>query len=172
MSAQPRGALVVTTPSDRDIVMTRTFAAPPSLVWECMTTPTLVRRWLLGPPGWEMPVCEIDLRPGGSYRYLWRHPDGREFGMGGSFHEIAPPHRLVSTERFGDGEASVVHQLSESAGRTTLTLSMRFADRTARDGALKTGMTDGVEMSYQRLDAILARPPISERSAMTGSKAS
>lgn len=151
----PGGKLTVTTPGEHDIVMVRHFAAPRQLVFEAFFKPELVRRWLLGPPGWTMPHCAIDLRPGGSYSYRWRSEEtGQEFGMGGTFHVVEPPSRVVSTERFGDGEAGVVH-LFETAGRQTrMTLTMTFADRAARDAAVATGMADGVATSYDRLEAI------------------
>ena len=90
--------LKLTTRGDREIVMTRSFNATRILVFEAFTKPELVRQWLLGPPGWSMPVCEIDLRVGGHYRYVWRHENGNEMGMGGVFREIVVPERLVSTE--------------------------------------------------------------------------
>src|SRR5271167_1955115 len=94
-------ALKVTTPSDREIAMTRVFHAPRRLVFDAWTKPELVKQWLLGPPGWTMPVCEIDLRVGGTYRYVWRRDsDGSEMGMGGIFREIVPHERIVSTEVF------------------------------------------------------------------------
>src|SRR5882757_3458873 len=99
-SAKSTGRLEVTTPTDREIVMTRVFSAPRRLVFDALTKPELVRRWLLGPDGWSMPVCEIDLRVGGSLHYVWRHADGREMGMHGVFREIAQPDRFVHTEIF------------------------------------------------------------------------
>src|SRR5579871_818804 len=98
------GNLVVSAHGEREIVMTRTFDAPRALVFEAYTTPEYVRRWLLGPDGWTMPVCEIDLRVGGRYRYVWRHADGREMGMGGLYKEITTPERIVSTETFRSEE--------------------------------------------------------------------
>jgi uncharacterized protein YndB with AHSA1/START domain len=107
-----------------------------------------------------MPVCEIDARVGGRYRYVWRHPDGRELKMGGVYREVVPPERLVSTERFDDpvmgGDAQVTMLLTESGGRTTMTMTILYASREIRDGAVATGMTDGMEQSFVRLDAILA----------------
>ena len=94
--------LQITTPSDREIAMTRVFDAPRRLVFDAFTKPELVKQWLLGPPGWTMPVCEIDLRVGGQYRYVWRREsNGKEMGMGGVYKEISPPERLVSTESWG-----------------------------------------------------------------------
>jgi uncharacterized protein YndB with AHSA1/START domain len=99
----------VTTPSEREIAMTRVFDAPRKLVFEAFTRPELITRWLLGPPGWTMVVCEIDLRVGGAYRYVWRKDNGTEMGMGGVFREIVAPERIVQTEKFDnpwyEGEA-------------------------------------------------------------------
>jgi uncharacterized protein YndB with AHSA1/START domain len=155
------GTLKVMTPSDREIEMTRVFDAPRRLVWDAYTKPDLVRQWLLGPPGWSMPVCDIDLRVGGKYRYVWRNDsDGTEMGMGGVYREIRAPERLVTTERFdqawyqGDGVGTLV--LLEQGGRTTLTLTMLYESREAREAVLKTGMEQGVAASYDRLAELVA----------------
>ena len=95
--------LEITLPSDREIVVTRSFDAPRDLVWDCHTKPALVRRWLLGPPGWEMPVCEIDLRVDGKYRYEWIDKGrGKTMGMGGVFIAVKMPERFDSKEKFDD----------------------------------------------------------------------
>ena len=153
--------LKVTTPSDREIAMTRDFDAPRELVFDAFTKPELVQRWLLGPPGWSMPVCQIDLKVGGTYRYVWRNEsDEREMGMGGVYHEIAAPERIVHTEKFDDpwyqGEALVTTVFDEKGGRTTVTQTMLMESREARDGVLASGMESGVEVSYDRLDKLLA----------------
>jgi uncharacterized protein YndB with AHSA1/START domain len=151
--------LKVTLPGDREIRMTRLFDAPRRLVFEALTKPELLKRWLLGPPGWTMPVCEMDLRVGGSYRFLWRAEDGKEMGLRGVFLEIAAPDRFVATERFDQpwypGEARVTNALSEQAGKTTLTLTVRYESQAARDGVLKSGMERGVAASYDRLAEVL-----------------
>jgi uncharacterized protein YndB with AHSA1/START domain len=93
----------VSTPSDREIRVTRDFDARRRLVFDAFTKPEHVRRWLLGPPGWTMPLCEIDLRVGGAYRYVWRsEQDGSQMALGGVFREITPVERLVATEKFDD----------------------------------------------------------------------
>ena len=152
--------LKVTTPSDREIVMTRVFDAPRHLVFEALSKPELVKQWLLGPPGWTMPVCEVDLRVGGAYRFLWRGPDGAEMGSRGVFREVVPPERFVATERFDHpwypGEAVVTNALIEKNGKTTLTLTVLYESREARDDVLKTPMDKGVGMSYDRLEQLLA----------------
>jgi uncharacterized protein YndB with AHSA1/START domain len=159
---QNTGALKIITPTGREIVMTRVFDAPRTLVFEAFTRPELVKRWLLGPPGWSMPLCEIDLRVGGAYRYVWRHADGREMGMGGVYREIVPQERLVCTELFDEawypGESLITTTLAEKAGRTTLTTTMLYGSEEARDSVLKSGMERGVAASYDRLAEMLASP--------------
>jgi uncharacterized protein YndB with AHSA1/START domain len=151
--------LTVATEGDREVIFTRAFAASRDLVFDCMTKPDLVKRWLLGPPGWTMPVCEIDLRVGGKFRYVWRNQDGRDMGLGGVYQEIAAPERIVHTEMFDEdwtgGQTLVTSTLTEAGGRTTLTTSVLYANDKARQGALVSGMTEGMEMGYARLDALL-----------------
>ena len=113
--------LKLTTPTDREIVMTRVFDAPRALVFEALTTPALLKRWFLGPPGWTLAVCEIDLRVGGAYRYVWRGQKG-EMGLGGIYKEITPPERIVATEAFDQAwypgnNALVMQTLSETGGQ-------------------------------------------------------
>ncbi len=153
--------LQLTTPSDREIVMTRVFDAPRKLVFDAHTKPELVKRWLLGPPGWSMPVCEIDLRVGGRFRYVWRRDnDGTQMGMGGVYREIVAPERIVNTEKFDEawypGEVVDTLVLVEQGGRTTLTQTMLCESRAARDVVLKSGMEKGVAASYDRLAELLA----------------
>ncbi len=155
------GTLKVATPGDREIAMTRVFDAPRGLVFDALTQPELVKRWLLGPPGWSMPICEIDPRVGGAYRYVWRHVgDGTEMGMRGTFREVVPQERLVVTEKFDEswypGEALVTTVLLERHGVTTLTLTILYESREARDLALKTPMEKGVAASYDRLAELIA----------------
>jgi len=152
-------AMKVTTPTDRELVMTREFNASRAMVFDALTKPDLLQRWLLGPPGWTMPVCDIDLRVGGKYRYVWRNADGREMGMGGTYKEMVRPSRLVATESYDDywtgGETLVTTELVETRGKTTVSTTVRYATREARDAALKMGATKGLEASYVRLDELL-----------------
>lgn len=155
------GNLKLTTSGDREIVMTRVFHAPRRLVFDAFTKPELVKQWLLGPPGWSMPVCEIDLKVGGRYRYVWRQDSGgSEMGLGGVYREIVPQERIVCTEAFDKawypGEAVGTLVLSEQGGKTTITQTVLYESREARDGVLKTPMEKGVAMSYDRLEALLA----------------
>jgi uncharacterized protein YndB with AHSA1/START domain len=148
----------VTTPSDREITVVRVFEAPREFIWDCHTKPELVQRWMLGPPGWSMPVCEIDLRVGGKYRYVWRQDsDGHEFGSHGVHREVVAPERLVTTESMDgfDGESVNTLELVENGGRTTLTINMCFPSKTHRDGALQSGMSDGMAMGFDRLESLL-----------------
>ena len=156
------GNLKLTTRGDREIVMTRAFEAPRTLVFDALTKPELVKQWLLGPDGWSMPVCEIDLKVGGKYRYVWRRDkDGTEMGMGGVYREIVAPGRLVATEKFDQawypGEAVGTFVLVEQSGKTTLTQSILYESREARDGVLKSGMEKGVVASYDRLAKLLEK---------------
>jgi uncharacterized protein YndB with AHSA1/START domain len=154
------GLLKIETPTDREIVMTRVFDAARDLVFEAMTTPALVGRWLLGPPGWSMPVCEIDLRVGGGYRYVWRHENGSEMGMRGVYREVVVPERVVQTETFDQplypGEAVGTMVLAEHAGKTTITVAVRYDSKETRDAVLQSPMDKGVAASYDLLAEVLS----------------
>jgi uncharacterized protein YndB with AHSA1/START domain len=153
------GTLKVTTPTDREIVMTRVFDAPRGLVFDALTKPELLKRWFFGPPGWSLVVCEIDLRVGGGYRFVWRGPDGTEMGMRGVYREIVPPERYVGTESYDQswypGDAVGTTVLVEQGGKTTLTLTVRYESQEARDAVLKTPMEHGVAVGYDRLAELL-----------------
>ena len=148
----------LTMVSDEEIAISRAFDAPRQLVFEAHTKPEHVTQWLLGPEGWTMPVCEIDLRPGGSWRFAWQHPDGSKLEMTGVYREIVPPERIVNTEQWGPEWPETVNTtlFTEEDGRTTVSQVIRYASKQARDAALATGMMSGVERSYELLDALLA----------------
>jgi len=150
----------VSTPSDREIQVTRDFHAPRRLVFDAFTKPDLVRRWLLGPPGWTMPVCEIDLRVGGAYRYVWRKEGEKDMGMGGIFRDIVPPERLVATERFDDawypGDALDTTLFAEDGAITRITITVLYASPEARDTARRSGMEHGMAAGYNRLEEVLS----------------
>jgi uncharacterized protein YndB with AHSA1/START domain len=150
------GTLKVTTPSDREILMTRVFDAPRRLVYAAFTTPQLIQRWL-GPHGFTLPLCEVDLKVGGRYRYVSQAPDGSRLGWGGTFREIVPEERIVHTESFDDypGEALITTVWSESGGKTTMTLTMLVASKEIRDAIIATGMEHGAAESYDRLNELL-----------------
>ncbi len=154
------GALEVTTPSEREIAMTRVFDAPRRLVWAAYTKPELMKRWAGGPPGWNLVVCEVDLRVGGSWRWEIHGPGGEKMGLGGVYREIVAPERLVSTEHFDqpwyEGEAVSRIHLVELDEKTTLTMSVRYASQAVRDAVLKTPMAQGVAAGYDRLAEVLA----------------
>ena len=141
--------------------MTRDFDAPRRLVFGALTKPELIKRWLLGPPGWSMPVCEVDLRVGGAYRYVWKNDgDGRSMGTGGVYREIVLSERIVATEKFDEawypGEALLTTVLVEQGGRTTMATTMLYESPEARDAVLKSPMEQGVSASYDRLAGLLA----------------
>ena len=157
----------VALPTDREVSVSRAFNAGRALVYEAYTTPELVRRWLLGPPGWTMPVCEMDVRVGGKFRWVWRSDEGgSEFGFHGEFREVDAPAKLRHTEAYDPGsvgggmgeagEAMITVTFAERGGITTLTTLIDYGSKEARDAAMSTGMTDGMEMSYQKLDGLLA----------------
>ena len=157
MTATESGTLIVTTPSDREVVATRVFDAPRELVWKAYTEPEHLQQWMLGPAGWTMPVCEMDLRPGGAYRFVWRKEDGTEMTITGTVREVEAPERMVSTEEWGGDwpEALNTIDFAEDDGRTTLTTTTVYPSKEARDAALGTGMTDGMSASYDNLEALL-----------------
>jgi uncharacterized protein YndB with AHSA1/START domain len=154
------GALEITAAGEREIVMTRVFDAPRRLVWDAHTKPELLKKWLLGPDGWALVVCDMDLRVGGKYRWVWRKEKiGKDMGMGGVYREIVAPERIVSTEKFDDpwypGEGVGTLVLTEEGGKTRLVQTTLYESREARDGVLKSPMDEGVSASYDRLDTVL-----------------
>ncbi|HEY3767124.1 MAG TPA: SRPBCC family protein [Candidatus Angelobacter sp.] len=154
------GKLEITTPSDREIAFTRSLDAPRQLVFDAWTKPELLKRWLYGPNGWSLVTCEVDLRAGGRYRYVWHHTNGNEMGMGGVYREVVPPERIVNTQLFDqdwtEGEAVGTLVLTEKDSKTTSVNTVLYATKQARDGALSTPMADGMEMGYVRMDEMFA----------------
>jgi uncharacterized protein YndB with AHSA1/START domain len=152
--------LTAATPSDREIVVQRTFDAPRRLVFQAFTTPDLVKRWLYGPEEWPLMKVEIDFRVGGKCRYVWRHKEHGDMAMGGTYREIVPPERTVHTELFDQdwtgGETVVTTLFEERDGWTTVTSTVLYSSKEARDNALKTPMLEGWGQCYDRLDALLA----------------
>jgi uncharacterized protein YndB with AHSA1/START domain len=149
----------MTTPTDREIVMTRVFEASARLLFDAWTKPELLKRWLGVHGDWTMPICEIDLRVGGAYRIVWRGTGGAEMVMRGVYREIVPPERLVQTESFDDpwypGECLDTVVLVEQGGRTTMTFTNLYESREARDIALKSGMDEGVVAAFDTLAELL-----------------
>lgn len=154
------GQFTISTAGDRDVVMTRVFDAPRRLVFDALTRPELLKRWLLGPPGWTMEVCEVDLRVGGKYRYEWLGPAGQKMGMGGAHKEVVVPERIVCTQLFDEdwtgGEAVGTLVLTEKDGKTLLTNTVRYSSPEAREAVLKTPMDQGMAAGYDRLAELLA----------------
>jgi len=150
------GTLKVTTPTEREIVMTRVFDAPRSLVFDALTKPELLKRWF-GPRGWSLVVCEVDLKVGGTWRFVVRGPDGTDMGMRGVYRVIVPPERLVHTETFDDfpGESLVTTVLIERGGKTTLTATVLYPSQEIRDAVIKSGMEHGAAESHDKLAELL-----------------
>jgi uncharacterized protein (TIGR03086 family) len=155
--------LKITTPSEREIRMTRDFDAPRHLVFEALTRPELLRRWFGVFGDWSMELCEIDLTVGGSYRYIWRRKDGERLGMRGVYREIEPTIRLVATEAFEEswysGEAVTTTELTLRGSTTTVTMTTLYESQEGRDMALGSGMERGVTAGYEALDVLLASAP-------------
>jgi uncharacterized protein YndB with AHSA1/START domain len=163
MLARPaanRDSFQVTTPSDAEIRMTRLFNAPPQLVFDVMSRPEHVREWWanLG-EGYSVPVCEIDFRVGGAWRFVSRHPNG-DAEFYGTYLEIDAPHRIVFTEiyaPFPDSPSTVTSVLTEENGKTRMTATVRYSSKDVRDMVIASGMAKGAGISYDRLEDLLAR---------------
>ncbi|MGB7282474.1 MAG: SRPBCC family protein [Candidatus Acidiferrum sp.] len=155
--------LKITTPTDREILITRVFNAPRRLVFEAWTNPEYVPHWMLGPEGWTMPVCEIDFRPGGSWHFIWRHSKGEQMEMRGVYREINPPERVTYTESWGGDwpETLDTLALSEESGKTTASLTLLYPSKEARDKGLKSGMEEGMKPTFDRLEKLLPSMQIS-----------
>lgn len=155
----PSNKLVVTAHGDREVRIVRTFDAPRRLVFDAFTKPALVKRWLTGPDGWSLPICEIDFRPGGKFRYVWRDTGGTEMGMGGTYREIDAPGRIVHEELFDEdwtgGQTEVTTFFVEESGRTTVTTAVVYSSTETRDAVLKSPMESGIAIGYDRLEGIL-----------------
>lgn len=154
--------LTITLPSDREIAVTRQFAAPADLVFDCWTVPALIRRWL-GPADWQFVTCEFDARVGGAWRFVTRGPNGFEMGHGGTILELTRPSWIKSSERYDmdwtGGETLNSNRFTEAHGITTSVLTVLYSSKEAREGARATPMAEGMEMGFQRLDEVLANWP-------------
>jgi uncharacterized protein YndB with AHSA1/START domain len=157
------GTLKVTTPTDREIVLTRVFDAPRHLVFDAFSKPELLKRWF-GPHGWSLMVGEVDLKVGGGFRFVLRGPDGKEMGMRGVYREIVPPERSVHMESFDDypGESQVTAVFVEQGGKTTLTATVLYPSQEIRDMVIKSGMEHGAAESYDKLAELLASPQVAK----------
>ena len=158
-SATKVGAMTFTRATDTSLVAERLIDAPRDLVWAAHTQCQHVQQWLLGPEGWTMPSCEIDLRPGGKWRYVYEGPDGATgFSMGGEYREIEVPRKIVNTERMDDEpsvEALNTLTLTEEDGRTLVRTVVDYPSNGVREGIIATGMMGGLAESYDRLEAYL-----------------
>ena len=153
-TAKQTGVTTLTTPSDREVRITRMVEAPRRLIFQAWTSCEHLPHWMLGPGGWSMPVCEIDLRPGGAQRFVWRRENGTEMEIKGTIREVSPPERFVATESWGANWPETINTLvlTEVEGITTIALTILYPSKEARDNALKTGMKDGIDQSFDRLD--------------------
>lgn len=167
MMAKEKFKAEVSLPSDTEVCVSRSFHAPRKLVWQAHTDPKLLTVWMHGLPGWSLPVCEMDVRPGGKYRWRWRSDEGgMEMGFFGTFIEVEEPAKLSYDQYFDPGnfdsamplgKPTVIRSFyTEKNGVTTLVTVMDFGTKEGRDAAVSTGMTDGMEMSYERLDLLFA----------------
>lgn len=157
-----RNEMKLAPQGDREIVVERSFDAPRDLVFEAFTKPELIKRWMLGPDGWSMPVCTIDLRPGGKGHYEWKSNVGNP-GMilNSTFREIVAPERIVHTEQFDpdwtQGETTITTTFTERAGKTTVKMTIAYPSAEVRDMVLKSGMEQGIARGYERLDDMLKK---------------
>jgi len=158
-------ALQISTPTDTTIVLTRSFNAPRRLVWEAMFTPDKMRRWMLPPPGWTLTVCEVEVRVNGVLSLAWKSDDADPaMTLRGVFTEVIPHERIVHTETMALGSGQTIgtlvetHEFAEKGGVTTMRITQAYDSKQARDGALASGMDQGMEAGYEQLDAMLARP--------------
>jgi uncharacterized protein YndB with AHSA1/START domain len=151
------GSLQVTTPSDREVRLTRVFDAPRQMVWDAFTKPELMKRWF-GPRGWSLAECTIDLRVGGVWRFILQGPEGQKMGMRGVYREIKAPERSVHVESFDDypGESVVTAVFTEKGGKTTMEATVLYASKEVRDAVIQSGMEHGAAESYDKLAELLA----------------
>jgi uncharacterized protein YndB with AHSA1/START domain len=157
---QNTGTLKVTTPSDREVMLTRVFDAPRHMVFDAFTKPELLKRWF-GPRGWSLSQCEVDLKVGGKWRFVLRSPEGQEMGMSGVWRELQPSGRIVHTESFDDfpGESQVTTVLTEKDGKTTLQATVLYPSKEVRDAVIASGMEHGAAESYDKLNDMFAPAP-------------
>jgi uncharacterized protein YndB with AHSA1/START domain len=153
MVATSSAIFSMTTPTERELVLTRLFDAPRALVFEACTSPRHLPHWMPGPPGWTISVCEVDLRTGGSWRLRWRNSGNVEMEMHGIYRDISSPELLVSTDSWGRGWPETFNTVifSEQDGKTTFTANVLFPSKKARDTVLSTGIERDISLNYDRL---------------------
>ena len=144
-------------PSDTEVVGTSIVDAPRELVWDAHTKPEHVKKWLLGPDDWTMPVAEIDLKRGGKWHYVWEGPEAEPLEMHGEYLEVVPHERLVNTENWGGEFPETLNTLilTDEGGKTKIESRVTYPTKEARDAALATGMEEGWGQSYDRLQDYL-----------------
>lgn len=155
--------LQISTPTDTLIVLTRTFSAPRRLLWEAMFTADKMRRWMLPPPGWTMTTCECDTRVGGAVDIAWKSAEADPaMTLRGVFTEVVPHERIVHTETMALGTGQMIgslvekHEFADEGAVTTMRITQTYASKEARDGAIASGMDQGMEACYQQLEGLLA----------------
>ena len=162
--SSPQG-LQISTPTDTTIVLTRAFNAPRRLVWEAMFTPDKMRRWMLPPPGWTMTTCECEARVGGALSVAWKSDEADPvMTLRGEFTEVVLLERAIHTEVMALGSGQIIgsllekHEFADEGSGTAMIITQTFDSKEDRDGALASGMDQGMEACYQKLEALLARP--------------
>ena len=155
--------LQLSTPTDSTLVLTRKFDAP-RWVWEAMFTPDKMRRWMLPPPGWTMTVCECDARVGGALRVAWKSEEADPaMTLHGLFTEVIEQERAVHTETMALGSGETIgklvetHEFAEKDNVTTLRITQAYESQEARDGAIASGMDEGMEACYRQLEAMITQ---------------
>ena len=151
--------MTLKTEGDKNLVVTRRFAAPPEAVYRAHTEPELIKKWMLGPEGWTMPVCINEARPGGKLRYEWKNGKGEGFYLTGEFVELEPYRRIVHVERMHLPDPTpdnhVETRFDEDGAGTLMTMRMTLPNAETRAAMLATGMEHGMEASYQRLETVI-----------------
>lgn len=150
----------VSFPSEREIRFTREFDAAIGQVWDAFTRPELIKKWMIGPGGWSMPVCEVEPRVGGTFRYQWASDDGAQtIGMGGVFIAFDPLRLIKCTQVFDedwtDGEAVGTLSLTERGGKTVMENTILYKSKATRDAVLRTPMERGMAAGFDRIDRML-----------------
>ncbi len=163
MKPYPSKDLQISTPTDSTMILTRSFNAPRRLVWEATFTPDKMRRWMLPPPGWTITTCVCNARVGGALELAWKSDEADPaMTLRGVFTEVAPHERIVHTETMALGSGQTIgtlvekHEFAEEGGVTSMRITQTYASKEARDGAIESGMDQGMEACYKQLDAVLA----------------
>ena len=165
LSATSPKSLQIATPTDTTIVLTRTFDAPRRLVWQAMFTPDKMRRWMLPPPGWTLTLCKCEPRVGGVLELAWKSDEADPaMTLRGTFTEVVLHEWAIHSETMALGSGQTIgsllekHEFAEHGDVTAMTITQTYDSKQDRDGALASGMDQGMEACYQQLDAVLARP--------------